>query len=672
MSFLNKDKQNNVRVSLTQETVNELINLYNQGQLSSVVKQAQALIEQHPQAFILWNILGAANLGLGQVEQALENLKKVTELHPHYADGFNNLGAALKDQGELEKAIEAYKKAISIEPNYPEAFNNMGNVLKDQGKLDEAIESYNKALSINPDYAEAYNNMGNALKDQGEIDEAIEAYNKALTLKPDYAEAYNNIGNSLKNQGKLDEAIEAYNKALSIKPDYEATRAEKLYQQAHVCDWKSIEEERKLIPELGTTKNSINPFSMLSLEDAPERHYLRSKVYAEAQYPQKPIPLPAKPSKRPECIRIGYFSTDFKRHPVAYLIAKVIEQHNRDKFQIFGYSLMNNKEDELQQRLTKSFDIFKDVSAISDKEVALLSRQDNIDIAIDLNGYTQNSRSGIFAYRAAPIQINYLGYPSTMGIKFIDYIIADQNLIPLESQKFFSEKPIYLPNTYMPTDNTRKFSQYPISRNEIGLPNDGFVFCCFNNNYKMTSAEFNIWMRLLHKIKGSVLWLRRSNMMSDKNIIKEAQKRNVDPSRIIFADKVPMDEHLARLKLADLFIDTFSFNGHTTTTEALWAGLPVVTKQGKGFASRVAASLIKAIGLPELITNSEKDYEALILDLATNPNKINKVKNKLVSNIISQPLFDTEKYTKHLENGYQKVYQNYFQEQPPQTIFIPK
>ena len=672
MSFLNKNKQNNVRVSLTQETVNELINLYNQGQLSSVVKQAQALIEQHPQAFILWNILGAANLGLGQVEQALENLKKVTELHPHYADGFNNLGAALKDQGELEKAIEAYKKAISIEPNYPEAFNNMGNVLKDQGKLDEAIESYNKALSINPDYAEAYNNMGNALKDQGEIDEAIEAYNKALTLKPDYAEAYNNIGNSLKNQGKLDEAIEAYNKALSIKPDYEATRAEKLYQQAHVCDWKSIEEERKLIPELGTTKNSINPFSMLSLEDAPERHYLRSKVYAEAQYPQKPIPLPAKPSKRPECIRIGYFSTDFKRHPVAYLIAKVIEQHNRDKFQIFGYSLMNNKEDELQQRLTKSFDVFKDVSAISDKEVALLSRQDNIDIAIDLNGYTQNSRSGIFAYRAAPIQINYLGYPSTMGIKFIDYIIADQNLIPLESQKFFSEKPIYLPNTYMPTDNTRKFSQYPISRNEIGLPNDGFVFCCFNNNYKMTSAEFNIWMRLLHKIKGSVLWLRRSNMMSDKNIIKEAQKRNVDPSRIIFADKVPMDEHLARLKLADLFIDTFSFNGHTTTTEALWAGLPVVTKQGKGFASRVAASLIKAIGLPELITNSEKDYEALILDLATNPNKINKVKNKLVSNIISQPLFDTEKYTKHLENGYQKVYQNYFQEQPPQTIFIPK
>jgi predicted O-linked N-acetylglucosamine transferase (SPINDLY family) len=352
-------------------------------------------------------------------------------------------------------------------------------------------------------------------------------------------------------------------------------------------------------------------------------------------------------------------------------MAKMLEQHDRDQFEVFGYSLHGNQQTDMRQRLAKSFDSFADVQVMNDSAVALQARQDGIDIAIDLNGYTQHSRTGIFAYRAAPIQINYLGYPGTLGADYMDYIVADKFLIPEENQKYFNEQPLYLPNTYMPTDDTRELSKKPMSRGDLGLPNDAFVFCCFNNNYKISLAEFDIWMRLLNNIEGSVLWLRKSNEFSQINMIKEAEKRNIDPSRLVFADTAPMDEHLARQRLADLFVDTFAFNAHTTATEALWAGLPVVTKAGRGFAARVAGSLLNAVGLPELVTETEQDYEALILDLATNPTKLAKIKEKLDANRLTHPLFNTELYTKHLENGYQQAYQNYFEGNLPKTITVP-
>jgi predicted O-linked N-acetylglucosamine transferase (SPINDLY family) len=289
-----------------------------------------------------------------------------------------------------------------------------------------------------------------------------------------------------------------------------------------------------------------------------------------------------------------------------------------------------------------------------------------------LTGYTKNSRSGVFAYRAAPMQINYLGYPGTMGANFIDYIIADPILIPSDSQKHYNEKIIQLPNSYMPTDNTRIFSERELTRLEMGLPEQGFVFCCFNNNYKISPTEFDVWMRLLLKVEGSVLWLRKSNKWSEGNFCKEAKSRGIDPSRLIFADRVPMDEHLARHRLADLFLDTFAFNAHTTATEALWAGLPVVTKLGQGFAARVAGSLLTAIELPELITETEMEYEALILDLATNPQRLAAIKQKLAANRLSKPLFNTELFTKHLEDGYQRAYRQYFDGKEPEAIYVPE
>ena len=655
------------------EAYNNLgVALQSQGKLEEAVKTYNKSILLKPDYAEAYNNIGVALQSQGKLEEAITVYKKSIFLKSDYARPYNNMGNVLKVQGKLEEAITVYKKSISLKPDYADAYSNMGVALQSQGKLEEAITVYKKSILLKPDFAKAYNNMGNVLKDQGKTEEAIKSFKNALLLKPDFAEAFNNMGNAFQGQNKLGEAIEAYTKALSIKPDYDSARAQRLHQQAHICDWTAIEEDRKLIPELGIFEKSVSPFFMLSLEDAPDLHHQRSKLYSINMYPQKPIPLPDKPLKKPKRIRIGYFSADFKIHPVSYLIAKVIEKHNRDKFEIFGYLLVGNKEDELRKRFEKSFDALKDVSKFSDKEVALLSRQDNIDIAIDLNGYTQNSRSSIFAYRAAPVQINYLGFPGTMGADFIDYIIADQHLIPTENKKYFTEKPIYLPNTYMPTDNSREFSNRFISRSDMGLPDEAFVFCCFNNNYKITNLEFDIWMRLLIKVKGSVLWLRRSNQLSDKNIIKEAKKRNVDASRIVFADRVPIEEHLARHKLADLFIDTFAFNAHTTTTEALWAGLPVITKQGKGFAARVAGSLLKAIGLPELITKNVRDYENLIFELATNTNKLKVVKDKISENRLSKPLFDTELYLKHIEYGYQQAYQNYFDGKPPETIIVTK
>ena len=653
-----------------QEVITSLVALYRQGDLASVVAQAQSLVMQFPHAFVLYNILGGAYKGLGEIELATQAFKKTTELKPNYPEGYTNLGACLKAEGKLEEAISAYKSAISLNPNHAVAYNNLGNVMKEKGDLEGALTALNKAILVKADYVEAHNNRGTVLQDQGKLDEAIASYNQALSLKPDYAEAWSNLGNAIQEQGKLEEAIQAYKHCLSINPNYDLVRASLLYGQAQICDFEELDKQRLLLSRLGILEQYIAPFDVLCIEDSPERHLLRSEVLAKDKFAQSALPFVSKSLENARRIRIGYFSADFGEHPVSYLLAGVLEKHNREQFEIFGYSISGTREGTLRQRLIKSFDVFDDVSEMNDKDVALLARQDEIDIAIDLNGYTENSRTRIFAYRAAPIQINYLGYPGTMGAEFIDYIIADRNLIPLENEMYFSEKKIYLPNTYMPTDDTRRLCERSISRREFGLPEDGFVFCCFNNNYKITSAEFDIWMRLLHNVEGSVLWLRRSNKLSEANLVREAQKRNIAPSRIIFADRVPIEEHLARHKLADLFIDTFAFNAHTTVTEALWSGLPVVTKFGKGFAARVAGSLLNAIGLPELVTTNERDYEALILRLATDPSELLKVREKLALHRLSQPLFDTEKYTRHLEEGFTGVYKNYSDGKDPETIFV--
>jgi len=616
--------------------------------------------------------MGNALVEEHKLEEAIEAYNKAISIKPDYVDAYYNMGNILQDQGKLEEAIEAYNKAISIKPDDADAYNNMGNALKEQGKLEEAIEAYNKAISIKPDYVDAHYNMGIALKNQGKLEEAIEAYNKVLAIKPDYAWAHNTMGNALKDQGKLEEAIEAYNKALAIKPDYETARTQKLHQQASICDWDSIAEDIHLIPELGMSEKDVPPFTFLSLEDSPERHLTRSKINAKVRFSQKTLPPKLRPSHMPKRLRVGYFSADFREHPASYLIFKVIECHDRSLFDVYGYSIGQPKLDKMREKISGAFDVFKDIHSLSDIEALKTIHNDKIDIAIDLTGYTNQGRTRLFSYSPAPVQINYLGYPGTLGTDFIDYIVADQNLIPKSFQQFYTEKPIYLPHTYWPTNNTRIISQKIQTKEDMGLPNDGFVFCCFNNSYKISPTEFDIWMRLMAKVDGSVLWLLKSNKLVKENLMKEAEARGISGDRVIFAEKVENSEHLARHRLADLFLDTFNYNAHTTASDALWAGLPLVTKLGKGFAARVAGSLLNAVGLPELVTETEKDYEALILELATNPIKLAKIKEKLTNNRLTQPLFNTELYTRHLENGYQQAYQNYFDGNLPQAIIVPK
>ena len=616
-----------------------LINLYSQGQLQRALQEAETLAQQFPQSAILLNIKGAVLKGLGQ----------------------------------FDASVEAYNKSLAIKPDYAEAHNNMGVTLKDQDKLEEAIEAYNKALAIKPDYAEAYNNMGIALQEKGKLEEAIEAYNKSLAIKPDNAEAYNNMGVTLQEQGKLEEAIEAYNKALAIKPDHADARAQCLHQLAHICDWSAIEAERSHVTELGIIGKSVPPFTVLSLEDAPDRHRLRSELYArEKKFLRKPLPAPSKPSQKPERLRVGYFSADFHNHATMYLMAQVFTAHDKSQFETLAYSYGPDKQDEMRKKLVSAVDVFHDVRGMNDIQIVELARADKLDIAIDLKGFTKNTRLALFAYGLAPVQISYLGYPGTLGADLIDYIVADPVVIPEHKRHHFSEQIIYLPHTYQPTDNKRIISDKLITREDVGLPTYGFVFCCLNNNYKISPREFDIWMRLMQKVEGSVLWLLKSNKWAEQNLKREAEDRGISAERLIFAEKVPQAEHLARQKLADLFLDTFNINAHTTASDALWAGLPVVTKLGEGFAARVAGSLLAAIGLTELITENEEEYEALALTLATDPKRLGQVKSKLDGNRLTHPLFDSEMYTRHLEAGYHMAYDRYFNEQEQSDIVVPK
>ena len=578
----------------------------------------------------------------------------------------------LYSQRLFQQALEQATALLQNFPNSSVLYNISGAIYQRLGQLGASVEAYNQALTIKPDYAEAYNNMGVTLKEQGKLDEAIEAYNQALTIKPDHVDAYNNMGNALIEQGKLDEAIEAYNKALTIKPDYAETRATILHQQSQICDWDSIAKNIQLLPGLGTIEGPVPPFTILSLEDAPERHRIRSEVFAKSEYSQKSMPACAKPLKKSKRLKIGYFSADFHDHATMYLMTQIFSAHDHESFKVYAYSYGPEKHDEMRQKLIADVDQFYDVRNMSNGEIVELARADNLDIAIDLKGYTKDNRLVLFASRLAPIQISYLGYPGTLGTDFIDYIIADSTLIPEDKRRYYTEQVIYLPNTYQPTDDTRRISNNEVKREDLGLPSEAFVFCCFNNNYKISPAEFDIWMRLLRKVEGSVLWLLRSNKWAEKNLKQQAEARGISSERLVFADKLPQAEHLARQRLADIFIDTFNYNAHTTASDALWVGLPVVTKLGEGFAARVAGSLLNAVGLPELITTTEKDYEDLIIELATNSTKLNEINGKLLANRLSLPLFNTALYVKHLENGYQQAYQHYFNGRAPQAIYVPQ
>jgi predicted O-linked N-acetylglucosamine transferase (SPINDLY family) len=641
------------------------------GELKSAINSYQKCLKFGNLTHILFHNIARINDDLKQYDEAISYYDKALSLKPDYAEAWSNKGVTLHDLKQYDEAIFHYDKALSFKPDYAEAWSNKGSTLNKLKRFDEAIIHFDKALSIKPDFAQGWFNKGVALNYLVRNEEAIAHYDKALSLKPDYAEAWSNKGIALNDLRRFDEAIIHFDKALSIKPDIDWLYGELLFTKMKICSWSGLADSLEILSKKVVANERVTlPFFFLSVIDDALLHKKSSEIYAQTQYPFKPVLEPILKRPQSQKIRVGYFSADFHNHATGYLMAELFELHDKSQFELVGFSFGPIVNDEMRQRLLKSFDQFVEVGRKSDVEIAKLSRDLNIDIAVDLKGFTKGARQGIFAHRVAPIQVNYLGYPGTMGVDSMDYIIADKTLISTELQSLFSEKVIYLPNSYQVNDRKRSISDRKFTRQELGLPDHGFIFCCFNNNFKILPATFEGWMRILKAVEGSVLWLLQDNSWALENLKKEAEKYGISAERLVFAERLPLREHLARHCQADLFLDTLPYNAHTTTSDALWTGLPVLTLMGRSFASRVAASLLNAIGLPELITFTQKEYEALAIELAIHPDKLADIKLKLARNRLNAPLFDTPLFTKNLEAAYIKMMEQYQADLQPDHIAI--
>ena len=593
----------------------------------------------------------------GNLEEALISFKKVSELAPDYAECHYNLGYIQLKLNRLNEAEVSYKKAIELKPDYAEANQNLGVLLYKLHNLVEAEKCYKKAIELKPDYTIAYSNLGVVYFDLYRFKDAEVNYKKALELNPNFAEAYRNLGDLQKFLGKLDDALINYNHAYTLNPDMDFLLGAFLHVKMQLCLWDGLSKYlNELTKKIDIGKKVSPTFQLLSLIDDPSIHKKSAEIYSNHNFPKSNTFTKISHYHNHEKIKIGYFSPDFRDHPVSRLNAELYEIHDRKKFEIHAFSFGQDTKDEFNLRIKKGVDHFHDVHTMSDRDVVELARSLEIDIAVDLGGFTTGNRQGIFAMSAAPIQVNYLGYPGTMGVDYIDYLIADRTIILEEKQKYYSEKVIYMPNSYQANLSKSCISPTLLTRKEVGLPDIGFVFCCFNNQHKITPTTFAGWMRILKATDGSILWLLIRNDSSAKNLKKEAAKFGINENRLIFAQKMSNEDHLRRIQSADLFLDTLPYNAHTTASDALRIGLPVLTCKGNSFASRVAASLLNSVNLPEMITTSQDQYESFAIELATNPEKMKTIKDKLVFNLNTAPLYNAELYTRHLEAAYLKMH----------------
>jgi predicted O-linked N-acetylglucosamine transferase (SPINDLY family) len=614
---------------------------------------------------------GNALNALQLFEEALLSYDRAIELNSNYAEGWSNKGATLNELKRYHEALGHFDRAIKLNPNYAEAWNNKGTTLNELKRHEEALSYFDRAIELNPRYAEAWSNKGATLRALKRHHDAMSHFDQAIELNPNYAEAWSNRGGIFHEFFNYVSAIECFKKACLLKSDIEWALGDFLYSTLSICLWEDIATTKKDIAFLvNKNHNTISPFTLLALADDPPLHKKASEIFTHSKYPANLALGPITPYPPHEKIRIGYFSANFYNHAVGFLLAELFELHDKNQFELIGFSFGRMPKDDTQRRIAAQFNHFYEVENMSDTDIVQLSRSLNIDIAVDLMGFTQDARTGIFAHRAAPVQVNYLGYPGTMGTNYIDYIIADTTLIPPESQQHYSEKIVYLPNCYQANDRKRAIADKQFTRRELGIPDTGFVFACFNNNFKILPATFDAWVRILNAVEGSVLWLLADNPTAKQNLLQEAQARGLDPKRLVFADRIPLPEHLARHRQADLFLDTWPYNAHTTASDALWAGLPVLTMLGQSFASRVAASLLNAIRLPELITKTQEEYESLAIKLAHNPQQLRLIKEKLHANRLSAPLFDTPLFTKHLELAYTKMYEQHHAKLAPDNLWI--
>jgi protein O-GlcNAc transferase len=612
----------------------------------------------------------------GRMEEAIAAYREAVRLKPDYSEAYNNLGSALQAFGRIHEAIDAYREAVRLQPAYATAWSNLGSCLQVQGNLNDAIAAYREALRINPDYALAHYNMGNALRAVRRPSESIDAFRNAARLKPDLAEAHSNLGAALHEQGRLDEALAAYQDALRLRPAWGSAAAQVVHLLRHLCRWDELAPPaaalRHAIATDAPLAKGIPPFSVLASDASVAeqqrcaRQWVLYKRLLAASHARRASSPRDTAARR---LRIGYLSADFREHPVAYLIIGVLESHDRDAFEVIAYSYGPNDASPIRRRVQTACARFVEMEALSDRDAAAAIQADGVDILVDLTGYTQHARTAILTHRPAPIQAQFLGYPGTMGTRLVDYIIADRFVVPSAHFRYYDERVVHLPDCYQPNDPLRPIGATP-SRSDAGLPETGIVFCSFNETYKITASMFDIWMRLLRAVPGSVLWLLSSNRWAPDKLRQEAAARGVDPQRVVFATRVSQAAHLGRLALADLFLDTLPYNGHTTASDALWSGVPVLTCPGETFASRVAGSLLETMGLPELITDNLEQYEQKARSLAENPEMLAALKAKVQERRRTSALFDAARFARHLEAAYRMMWNRYAHGDPPADLSI--
>ena len=607
---------------------------------------------------------------LKRFEEAEALTRKVIDLNPRMPEAQSSMGHTLSELRRHEEALLYFDKAITLQPNYAEAWSNKGHALSELKRHEEALLYFDKAITLQPNYAEAWSNKGHALSELKRHEEALLYFDKAITLQPNYAEAWSNKGFVLCELRRYEEALLNFDNANDLNQDADWIKGHIIHTKMKICKWDNLQEELRDISNLiKAGKKVITPFAYIALTDNIIELKLTSEIFSNKKSEKKiPIGQMRKKSKG-EKIKIAYFSADFRDHPVSILTAELFELHNKKLFETYAFSFGNNDNGPMRKRLMKSFDQFMDVRSISDKEIAEIARNLEIDIAIDLGGYTAENRIGIFSYRPAPIQISYIGFLGTMCNSDIDYILADEITIPNEAKKSYTEKIIYLPS-YQVNDRKRLIPQKKFTREELGLPEKGFVFACFNNNYKFMPNIFDAWMEILIKVENSVLFLYAENKSTEINLIKEAAKKNISKHRIIFGNKISAEKYLARYRLCDLFLDTFPYNGGTTCSDALWMGLPVITMMGQSFASRYASSILHSIDLSELVAHNIDEYKNLAIQLAENSVILDEVKKKIQRNRENSLLFDTPKFTENLEKAYTQIYKRWCSNLLADNIYV--
>jgi len=654
----------------TEGSFQQALALHKQGKLDEARVLYQQTLQCQPRHFHALNLLGIIALETNRPADAVKLFENAILTNRQFALSGITVANAVEQPNFSDADCSSDIQPVALQADYAAAYYNRGNALIELRQFETAIASYDAAIALKPDLVKAYSNRGNALHELQRFEDAIASYDQALAIQPNSVQAHHNRGSSLREFKRYEEALASYQRAISLEPNLKFLHGQLLHMKMHLCDWQDYDAEvAELSARIERAEAASSPFSVNVLLGSAALQRRAAETWVREKYPAQPAAAILKRSRRAK-ICLGYFSADYHDHATMHLMGGLFELHDRSQFEVTALSFGPYSEDPMRRRLVAACDEFIDVSRKSDREIAGLARSLQLNIAVDLKGFTQGCRPGIFASRAAPLQVNYLGYPGTMGAGYMDYLIADRTLIAAGAESHYREKILYLPNSYQVNDSQRAIAPKVFSREELGLPPVGFVFCCFNNCYKITPDIFALWMRILRRVEGSVLWLSEDHPAASGNLRREALRRRVSAERLIFAQRLPVSEHLARLRAADLFLDTLPCNAHTTASDALWAGVPVLTRPGETFAGRVAASLLNAVGLPELIALSGDQYEDLAVDLATDAQRLGRLKHRLTQNRLTTPLFDTRRFVRHLEVGYSRIYERYQADLPPEHTCV--